>query len=87
MNNETLKIKAELDLNGYGVIDLNFGYTMSVGKNDETVRLGFQSFNLFNSEGITEGSPRLGDNQTDEEFFVGRPIMQRIVLFSATFKF
>ena len=76
-----------IKLDGYGVIDLNFGYTMSVGKNDETVRLGFQSFNLFNSEGITEGSPRLGDNQTDEEFFVGRPIMPRTVLFSATFKF
>ena len=74
-------------LDGYGVFDYNMGYTFSVGENDETLRLGFQSFNIFNSEGITEGSPRLGDNQTDEEFFVGRPIIPRTFLLSATFKF
>ena len=76
-----------IELAGYGVFDLNLGYTLSVGKNDETVRLGIQSFNIFNSEGITEGSPRLGDNQTDEEFFVGRPIIPRTFLVSATFRF
>ena len=76
-----------IELAGYGVVDLNLGYTLSVGKNDETVRLGIQSFNVFNSEGITEGSPRLGDNQTDEEFFVGRPIIPRTFLVSATFRF
>ena len=74
-------------LDGYGVFDYNMGYTFSVGENDETLRLGFQSFNIFNSEGITEGSPRLGDNQTDEAFFVGRPIIPRTFLLSATFKF
>lgn len=76
-----------IELASYGVFDLNLGYTLSVGSNDESVRLGFQSLNLFNSEGITEGSPRLGDNQTDEEYFVGRPIMPRTFLISATFKF
>ena len=76
-----------IKLDGYGVFDFNMGYTLSVGENDETLRLGLQSFNIFNSEGITEGSPRLGDNQTDEEFFVGRPIIPRTFLLSATFKF
>ena len=81
--NETNTIK----LDGYGIVDLNLGYTFKVGQKDESLRLGFQSFNLFNSEGITEGSPRLGNNQTDEEFFVGRPIIPTTVLFSATFNF
>jgi len=69
------------------VFDLNLGYTFNFGENNESVRLGFQSFNLFNSEGITEGSPRLGDNQTSgEEYFVGRPIMPSTFLLSLTFK-
>jgi iron complex outermembrane recepter protein len=76
-----------IELDGYGVFDFNMGYTFNVGENDETLRVGFQSFNIFNSEGITEGSPRLGDNQTDEQFFVGRPIIPRTYLLSATFKF
>jgi iron complex outermembrane recepter protein len=76
-----------IKLDGFGVFDFNMGYTLSVGENDETLRFGLQSFNIFNSEGITEGSPRLGDNQTDEEFFVGRPIIPRTFLLSATFKF
>lgn len=75
-----------IELDGYGVFDLNLGYTFKFGENNESVRFGFQSFNLFNSEGITEGSPRLGDNQTDEEYFVGRPIIPRTFLFSLTFK-
>jgi len=46
-----------------------------------------QSFNLFNSVGITEGSPRLGENQTEEEFFVGRPIIPRTAVVNLTFNF
>jgi hypothetical protein len=45
------------------------------------------SFNLFNSVGITEGSPRLGENQTEEEFFVGRPIIPRTAVVNLTFNF
>ncbi|MDP2089467.1 MAG: TonB-dependent receptor [Flavobacteriaceae bacterium] len=81
--NETNTIKLE----GYGVVDLNVGYTFDIGNNEESLRLGFQSFNLFNSEGITEGSPRLGNTQTEELFFVGRPIIPRSVLFTARFNF
>ncbi|WP_366185499.1 TonB-dependent receptor [Flavobacterium ovatum] len=74
-------------LKGFGIVDLSLGYTFNVGKDNETLRIGAQSFNLFNSAGITEGSPRLGDNQTDEQFFVGRPIIPRTALMNLTFNF
>lgn len=74
-------------LQGFGIVDLSVGYTFNIGNDNETLRVGAQSFNLFNSAGITEGSPRLGDNQTDEQFFVGRPIIPRTALVNLTFNF
>ena len=76
-----------IKLDGFGIVDLGMGYTFSVGNDKETLRLGVQSFNLFNSAGITEGSPRLGENQTEEEFFVGRPIIPRTAVVNLTFNF
>lgn len=76
-----------IKLGGFGLANLNMGYTLSLGDNSETVRLGMQVFNLFDSEGITEGSPRLGNNQTDEEYFVGRPVLPTRLFFNATFNF
>lgn len=76
-----------IKLDGFGIVDLGMGYTFSVGNDKETLRLGVQSFNLFNSTGITEGSPRLGENQTEEEFFVGRPIIPRTAVVNLTFNF
>lgn len=76
-----------IKLDGFGIFDLNLGYTFNIGSDNETLRIGAQSFNLFNSAGITEGSPRLGDNQTDEAFFVGRPIIPRTALMNFTFNF
>ncbi|HCF04518.1 TonB-dependent siderophore receptor [Flavobacterium sp.] len=76
-----------IKLDGFGIVDLGMGYTFSVGNDKETLRLGVQSFNLFNSVGITEGSPRLGENQTEEEFFVGRPIIPRTAVVNLTFNF
>lgn len=76
-----------IKLQGFGIVDLSLGYTFNIGTDNETLRLGAQSFNLFNSTGITEGSPRLGDNQTDEAYFVGRPILPRTALMSLTFNF
>ncbi|WPR72082.1 TonB-dependent receptor [Flavobacterium sp. NG2] len=76
-----------IKLQGFGIVDLSLGYTFNLGKDNETLRIGAQSFNLMNSAGITEGSPRLGDNQTDEAFFVGRPIIPRTALMSLTFNF
>ncbi|WP_417290623.1 TonB-dependent receptor [Corallibacter sp.] len=82
-SNDTNTIK----LDGYGLVNFNLGYTFPIGEDSETLRLGAQVFNLLNSEGITEGSPRLGNNQTEEEYFVGRPVLPTRVFFSATFNF
>jgi outer membrane cobalamin receptor len=76
-----------IELDAIGIANLNLGYTFSVGEGDETLRLGAQVFNLFNDSGVTEGSPRLNNNQTEEEFFVGRPILPTRVFLNATFNF
>ena len=76
-----------IKLDGFGIVDLGIGYTFNMGEDKETLRLGIQSFNLLNSAGITEGSPRLGENQTEEEFFVGRPIIPRTAVMNLTFNF
>lgn len=74
-------------LKGFGMVDLNIGYTFKLSDKNETLRLGAQSFNLLNSVGITEGSPRAGDNQTEEAYFVGRPVLPRTALVNLTFNF
>ncbi|MFC6268143.1 TonB-dependent receptor [Frigoriflavimonas asaccharolytica] len=76
-----------IELQGFGIVDLSVGYTFTVGSEKESLRIGVQGFNLLNSEGITEGSPRLGDNQTDEQFFVGRPIIPRTGVMNLTLTF
>ena len=76
-----------IELDAIGIANLNVGYTFAVGEGDETVRLGMQVFNLFNDEGITEGSPRLNNSQTEEDFFVGRPVLPTRVFLNATFNF
>ena len=76
-----------IELDAINIINLNAGYTFKIGDNNETMRLGATVFNLFNSDGITEGSPRLGNNQTEAEFFVGRPILPTRLFLKATFSF
>lgn len=76
-----------IELDAIGISNLNLGYTFSLSEEGETLRVGTQVFNLFNSDGVTEGSPRLGNNQTDEEFFVGRPVLPTRVFLNATFNF
>lgn len=76
-----------IELDAISIANLNLGYTFEVGEGGETLRLGTQVYNLFNSAGITEGSPRLNNNQTEEEYFVGRPILPTRVFVNATFNF
>ncbi|WP_308991456.1 TonB-dependent receptor [Mariniflexile litorale] len=76
-----------IELDALSIVNMNCGYTFPVGENGEKVRLGAQVYNLFNSEGITEGSPRLNNSQTEEEYFVGRPILPTRVFLNATFNF
>ncbi|MDO7170959.1 TonB-dependent receptor [Mariniflexile sp. AS56] len=76
-----------IELDAIGIANLNLGYTFPVGEDGESLRLGAQVYNLFNSAGVTEGSPRLNNNQTEEEYFVGRPILPTRVFLNATFNF
>ncbi|TGV02875.1 TonB-dependent receptor [Flavivirga rizhaonensis] len=76
-----------IELDGIGLANLNLGYTFPIGENSETLRFGMQIFNLFNDSGVTEGSPRLNNSQTEEEYFVGRPVLPTRVFFNATFNF
>ncbi|MDP5230291.1 MAG: TonB-dependent receptor [Cellulophaga sp.] len=76
-----------IELNAIGITNLNLGYTFKTDEDGGTVRIGAQVYNMFNSEGITEGSPRLNNTQTEEEFFVGRPILPTRVFLNATFNF
>jgi hypothetical protein len=64
------------------------GYTFPVLE-ENSVRLGVSVFNLFDSEGLTEGNPRAGiGGQVDQgEFFFGRPVLPRRVFLTATFNF
>lgn len=74
-------------LDAFGLASLNLGYTFTMSENLETIRLGARVYNLFDSEGVTEGSPRMANNQTEEAYFVGRPVLPTRLFLSATFNF
>lgn len=67
---------------------LGGGYTISLGDDDveQSLRLGFSVFNLFDSNGLTEGNPR-DVGQVEGAFFFGRPILPRRLFLTATFNF
>jgi len=73
-------------LDPINILNADIGYTFPLGKDSgQSWRLGLSVFNLLNNAGVTEGSPRLGNNQTIAEYFVGRPILPRRVFIRATF--
>ncbi|WP_117880464.1 TonB-dependent receptor [Aureibaculum luteum] len=77
-----------IELDAINIGRLAAGYTFAKQDSNQSVRLGFSVFNLFDSSGITEGNPRAGAaGQTESEFFVGRPILPRRVFLTATFNF
>ena len=76
-----------VELDSHSIATLDLGYTWELA-NEQKIRLGLGVFNLFDSEGITEGSPRQGNNQaSSSEFFVGRPILPRRVSLTARYDF
>jgi iron complex outermembrane receptor protein len=72
-------------LDPINIVRMDAGYTFPLGNTGKTWRLGVSVFNMLNSAGITEGSPRLGNNQTVAEYFVGRPILPRRIFIRAKF--
>ncbi len=77
-----------VELDGFNIVRLDAGYTLALGQNDESLRLGISVFNLLNADGVTEGSPRQGNSQVSGgNFFVGRPILPRRIFLRASFEF
>lgn len=76
-----------VELDGFNIVRASAGYTFDLG-NAQTMRLGVSVFNLLDSAGVTEGSPRQGNAQIGGgEFFVGRPILPRRIFFRLAFDF
>ncbi len=76
-----------VELDAFSIVRLDAGYTIPLG-DSESLRLGVAVFNLLDSAGITEGSPRQGNSQIGGgEYFVGRPILPRRIFIRAGFNF
>jgi len=76
-----------VELGAHSIARLDAGYTFNI-TSDQTARIGVSVFNLFDSEGVTEGSPRQGSGQSNTgDFFVGRPILPRRISVRMTYKF
>lgn len=75
-----------IELEGWNIANLDAGYTMDVGGN--SLRLSVNVFNLFDTDAVTEGSPRQDANQVaNGAFFVGRPVLPRRITARVTFTF
>lgn len=78
----------DVELDAITIARLGAGYTFNTA-DENSVRLGFSVFNLFDSDGITEGNPRAGvaGEAGNQDFFFGRPILPRRFFLTATFNF
>lgn len=74
-------------LPAYSLWRLTAGYRVALaGK--QSLRFGLAVFNLFDSQGLAEGSPRQGTNQTAGGlYFDGRPILPRRISLTATYNY
>lgn len=67
-----------IELDSFNVVRLDAGYSFDWG--ERRARVGLDVYNLFDSDGITEGSPRQDTTQTSGgAYFVGRPVLPRRV--------
>ena len=75
-----------IKLDGFNVVNFDAGYKIRLGNN--AARIGVNVFNLFNTDAVTEGSPRQDVNQTvGGAYFVGRPVLPRRITGRVTFSF
>lgn len=76
-----------VELDDFHLVRLDAGYTMEFS-NDQRLRISLAVFNLLDSDGITEGSPRQGNAQSNSSaYFVGRPILPRRVTLRVRYDF
>ncbi|MFY8047755.1 MAG: TonB-dependent receptor domain-containing protein, partial [Erythrobacter sp.] len=75
-----------IELDGWNIANLDTGYKFELGATEARVSLNV--FNLFNTDAVTEGSPRQDVNQVaNGAFFVGRPVLPRRVTARLTVNF
>jgi len=75
-------------LDGWNVFNVDAGIKVKPFGDRRSVRLGINVFNLFDTDAVTEGSPRQDVNQTvGGAYFVGRPVLPRRISARATLKF
>lgn len=77
-----------VELDAISIVRIGGGYTFET-QNTNSIRVGLSVFNLFDSDGLTEGNPRAGiaGQSADGEFFFGRPILPRRFFLTATYSF
>ncbi|UTW60198.1 TonB-dependent receptor [Kordiimonas sp. SCSIO 12603] len=76
-----------VELDAFSIFRLDAGYSFGFG-GEKNARIGLGVFNLFDSQGTTEGSPRQGTSQSNTgNFFVGRPVLPRRVTLRFNYKF
>lgn len=79
-----------IDLPGYAIINARANYTFAVGTTGhQGITVGLNLYNAFNSRGLTEGDPRVGDTSTilNDPFYNARPILPIRLTGSLTFRF
>lgn len=75
-----------IQLQGWNIANFDAGYKMALGTG--SLRVSVNVFNVFNSDAVTEGSPRQDNNQTaNGAFFVGRPVLPRRITGRLTYSF
>lgn len=75
-----------IKLDSFDIVRLGAGYKFDLA--GQKARVSIDVYNLFDDDGITEGSPRQDTSQTvGGEFFIGRPVLPRRVTarFTVTF--
>ena len=75
-------------LDGWYVANIDAGYKVRLFGGNRSARMGINVFNLFDTDAVTEGSPRQDINQTvGGAYFVGRPVLPRRITARLTFNF
>ncbi|HEY0746421.1 MAG TPA: TonB-dependent receptor, partial [Steroidobacteraceae bacterium] len=76
-----------IELPSYNIFRLDAGYTRTFSGGDRA-RISFDVYNLFDSQAVTEGSPRQGTLQNGgQAYFIGRQVLPRRVLARLTYNF
>ena len=79
-----------IDLPGYTIVNARANYFFPVGTaSKQGITVGLNLYNAFNSRGLTEGDPRVGDTNTiaNDPFYNARPILPIRLTGSIAFRF